>query len=366
MFDYKKVEELYPGAGVLMIEPQLIHKGTDSQLKACDDGTWFAEIKKDGALYMYVKGLGGENYLFGRTISKKTGLLTEKSANIPHIISVLSQLPNGTILLGEIYYPGKTSKDVTSIMGCLPTKAIERQKCGVKEEGNIIIVFIYFTIGTDRTNLSLKLLKQEDELHQIKQEQPNYIGKSNLENRLNYPQDEQRLKNLEETSIGFKNTQDELHQQLEQLIQQSMQLINETYFLQEDNAKLKERIKIISTDNNLRKNDLIKLRNENRILKEENVKLNNDNSILEQKLKNKQENNVKDLEENNRKTQTIENNDPDDGPIARTTKFEKSEVQTFVSRPTIRPAGQSYQENNEFNNSMNDKGQFKNFSVKHS
>ena len=117
-------------------------------------------------------------------------------------------------------------------------KAIERQKCGVKEEGNIIIVFIYFTIGTDRTNLSLKLLKQEDELHQIKQEQPNYIGKSNLENRLNYPQDEQRLKNLEETSIGFKNTQDELHQQLEQLIQQSMQLINETYFLQEDNAKL--------------------------------------------------------------------------------------------------------------------------------
>ena len=245
-------------------------------------------------------------------------------------------------------------------------KAIERQKCGVKEEGNIIIVFIYFTIGTDRTNLSLKLLKQEDELHQIKQEQPNYIGKSNLENRLNYPQDEIRLKNLEETSIGIKNTQDELHQQLEQLIQQSMQLINETYFLQEDNAKLKERIKIISTDNNLRKNDLIKLRNENRILKEENVKLNNDNSILEQKLKNKQENNVKDLEENNRKTQTIENNDPDDGPIARTTKFEKSEVQTFVSRPTIRPAGQSYQENNEFNNSMNDKGQFKNFSVKHS
>ena len=245
-------------------------------------------------------------------------------------------------------------------------KAIERQKCGVKEEGNIIIVLIYFTIGTDRSNLSLKLLKQEDELYQIKQEQPNYIGKSNLENRLNYPQDEIRLKNLEETSIGIKNTQDELHQQLEQLIQQSMQLINETYFLQEDNAKLKERIKIISTDNNLRKNDLIKLRNENRILKEENVKLNNDNSILEQKLKNKQENNVKDLEENNRKTQTIENNDPDDGPIARTTKFEKSEVQTFVSRPTIRPAGQSYQENNEFNNSINDKGQFKNFSVKHS
>ena len=149
MFDFKKVEELYPGAGGLMIEPQLIHKGTDSQLKTCDDGTWFAEIKKDGALYMYVKGLGGENYLFGRTISKKTGLLTEKSANIPHIISVLSQLPNGTILLGEIYYPGKTSKDVTSIMGCLPAKAIERQNGSYGP----IHYYIYDCLGFNGTSL---------------------------------------------------------------------------------------------------------------------------------------------------------------------------------------------------------------------
>lgn len=149
MFDFKEVEKLYPGAGGLMIEPQLIHKGTDLQLKNCDDGTWFAEIKKDGALYMYVKGLGGENYLFGRTKSKKTGLLTEKSANVPHIISVLSQLPNGTILLGEIYYPGKTSKDVTSIMGCLPQKAIERQ------EGlyGLIHYYIYDCLGFNGTSL---------------------------------------------------------------------------------------------------------------------------------------------------------------------------------------------------------------------
>ena len=127
MFDYNKVEELYPGAGGLMLEPQLIHKGTDSQLKACDDGTWFAQLKKDGALYMYVKGEHGENYLFGRTVSKKTGLLTEKSANVPHIIEAFHDIPNETIILGEIYYPGKTSKDCTSIMGCLADKAIERQ-----------------------------------------------------------------------------------------------------------------------------------------------------------------------------------------------------------------------------------------------
>lgn len=150
MFDIKEVEKLYPGAGGLMIPPQLIHKGTDSQLKACDDETWFAQLKKDGALYMYVKGLGGENYLFGRTVSKKTGLLTEKSANVPHIIEAFHDIPNGTIILGEIYYPGKTSKDVTSIMGCLPPKAYDRQ---FKEGYGPIHYYIYDCLGYNGTSL---------------------------------------------------------------------------------------------------------------------------------------------------------------------------------------------------------------------
>ena len=149
MFDIKEVEKLYPGAGGLMIEPQLIHKGTNSQLKACDDGTWFAQLKKDGALYMYVKGLGGENYLFGRTVSKKTGLLTEKSANVPHIIEAFHDIPNGTIILGEVYYPGKTSKDVTSIMGCLPEKAIDRQSGSYGP----IHYYIYDCLGYNGTSL---------------------------------------------------------------------------------------------------------------------------------------------------------------------------------------------------------------------
>lgn len=149
MFEIKEVEKLYPGAGGLMLEPQLIHKGTDSQLKNCEDGTWFAQLKKDGALYMYVKGFGGENYLFGRTVSKKTGLLTEKSANVPHIIEAFHDIPNGTIILGEIYYPGKTSKDVTSIMGCLPAKAIERQN---KDYGPIHY-YIYDCLGYNGTSL---------------------------------------------------------------------------------------------------------------------------------------------------------------------------------------------------------------------
>ena len=149
MFDKIKVEEFYPGAGGLMLEPQLIHKATDDQLKKCDDGTWFGQLKKDGALYMYVKGTNGENYLFGRTVSKKTGLLTEKAANVPHIIEAFDNIPNGTIILGEIYYPGKTSKDVVSIMGCLPQKAIERQNGSYGP----IHYYIYDCLGYNGTSL---------------------------------------------------------------------------------------------------------------------------------------------------------------------------------------------------------------------
>ena len=51
----------------------------------------------------------------------------EKSENVPHIIQALDCLPPHTILVGEIYYPGGSSKNCTEIMGCLPAKAIERQ-----------------------------------------------------------------------------------------------------------------------------------------------------------------------------------------------------------------------------------------------
>lgn len=126
-FDKNKIAELYPGAENMMIEPMLIHNSTDEKLKQiCNSGEYFGELKKDGFLYMYTKSAKGD-YLFGRTISKKTGLLTEKIANVPHISEAFSALPSNTIILGEIYYPGKSSKDVVSIMGCLPEKAVQRQ-----------------------------------------------------------------------------------------------------------------------------------------------------------------------------------------------------------------------------------------------
>lgn len=134
MLDNNILKELYPGSENITYKPMLIHSATDEQLKsACSSGDFFGQLKKDGALYQYVKGLNGKSYLFGRTVSKKTGVLTEKGANVPHIMSSLDCLPNGTVLIGEIYYPGGTSKDVTPIMGCLADKAIKRQEGSYKK-----------------------------------------------------------------------------------------------------------------------------------------------------------------------------------------------------------------------------------------
>lgn len=118
-------------SNILCIEPMKINKipeGKENLLPSiCASGEYFAQIKKDGYWYQFEKQ-EGMVYLWSRTISKVTGTLAEKGANVPHIMEILAQLPTGTVIIGEIYYPGKESKDVTPIMGALPEKAIERQK----------------------------------------------------------------------------------------------------------------------------------------------------------------------------------------------------------------------------------------------
>ena len=122
------MNNLYPEA--LIIEPMKINKIPDGKEhmfpSLCESGEYFAQLKKDGYWYMFEK-TENHSYLFSRNKSVDTGVLTEKGANVPHIMEVLNHLPAGTILIGEIYYPGKRSKDVTPIMGSLPEKALERQ-----------------------------------------------------------------------------------------------------------------------------------------------------------------------------------------------------------------------------------------------
>lgn len=120
--------ELYPGS--LQIPAMLYSKAPDGEklLRELGSKKYIGQEKIDGAFYQLEKTDDGHIYLFSRAISKKTGELSEKIANVPHIKEWAEQLPNGTTLIGEIYVPGRKSNDTTKIMGALPEKAIERQK----------------------------------------------------------------------------------------------------------------------------------------------------------------------------------------------------------------------------------------------
>lgn len=89
--------------------------------KLLDDDNYVAEIKYDGARYLCWDGR-----FFSRVASVSDGMPTERTANVPHLHRALSGL-EGMIIDGEVYYPGKKSNHVASVMGCSPEKAIDRQ-----------------------------------------------------------------------------------------------------------------------------------------------------------------------------------------------------------------------------------------------
>ena len=110
-FDAKVIKQYYPGVENMLVRPMLIWKlppnKQDKLSEVCESGEYFMQEKIDGLLYIYYKGIEGQNYLFARTVSKKTGVLVEKGQNVPHILSALDgAFPNGTAILGEIYYDG--------------------------------------------------------------------------------------------------------------------------------------------------------------------------------------------------------------------------------------------------------------------
>ena len=105
-------------------------KGKEEKIKeAMSNGKYFAQRKWDGASYIFSLDEYGDIGLHSRSVSKKTGTFSEKSQNVPHITEYLAEhLPCKTMLIGEIAYPDGTSKDTTTIMGCLPAKAQARNK----------------------------------------------------------------------------------------------------------------------------------------------------------------------------------------------------------------------------------------------
>ena len=95
-------------------------------------GDYYGSLKRDGHYARFIKDEDGNMMLQGRTKSV-SGDFLNKIDWVPQCKSFFDSLPNGTCLLGELYFPNqKGSRKVTTILGCLLDKALQRQESGEK------------------------------------------------------------------------------------------------------------------------------------------------------------------------------------------------------------------------------------------
>ena len=88
--------------------------------------------KVDGAYYRFIKDMEGNMKLQGRNRGV-SGDFLNKIGHVPQLNKLFELLPNGTCLLGELFFAGNEgSSKVTTVMGCLEAKAIQRQEAGEK------------------------------------------------------------------------------------------------------------------------------------------------------------------------------------------------------------------------------------------
>lgn len=95
-------------------------------------GDWYGAEKKDGYFAKLIKDEDGNIILHSRSRGVN-GQFADKHEWVPHLNAFFETIPNGSCFLGELYFPkAPGSRNVTTIMGCLKEKAIERQNKGEK------------------------------------------------------------------------------------------------------------------------------------------------------------------------------------------------------------------------------------------
>lgn len=117
-------------------------------------GDYIGSRKVDGHWYMIIKDEDGNLIFRGRTESVNGGY-HNKINHVPHLREEFEKLPNGSVFLGELYFASKEgSRNVTTIMGCLEKKAVERQ-----EKGEKLSFYVFDCLAYDGDNLMGQGLK---------------------------------------------------------------------------------------------------------------------------------------------------------------------------------------------------------------
>src|SRR5574344_172199 len=92
---------------------------------------YIATVKNDGEWACFIYNADKTLVVRSRSISKVTNKYGDFTAKVPHLVEEFKKIfKPGTVVLGELCFddPTKTSKDVGTILRCLPDKAVERQK----------------------------------------------------------------------------------------------------------------------------------------------------------------------------------------------------------------------------------------------
>lgn len=120
--------EDYLDSGVFPIEPMTAKEflNEDELLKMLHSKDYVAEKKLDGVRgILFCNNRWGR--LFSRRVSKKTDYYSENSNNLPHLRDFEYPNEGMTVLDGELFIPGQTFKEVSSVMNCNWEEAIARQ-----------------------------------------------------------------------------------------------------------------------------------------------------------------------------------------------------------------------------------------------
>lgn len=115
------------------------------------DDLYVASEKHDGDWGMFIHYSKGNNLIRSRSISKVTGVYGDYTAKLPHLCEEMDNWPDNTVVLAEICWDeyGTNANTVGTILRCLPSKAVERQKD--KKLSGLIFDLLMFA-GEDLTS----------------------------------------------------------------------------------------------------------------------------------------------------------------------------------------------------------------------
>lgn len=114
----------------------------------CYSDRYIGSRKMDGIWGMLIRDSEGKFHIRSRKKNVEGGF-QDKAEWLPHICNETLNIPKGTVLIGEIYYPNNEgSRQITTIFNCLKEKSLKRQ-----EEIGKLFFYVFDVLAYD--NLSL-------------------------------------------------------------------------------------------------------------------------------------------------------------------------------------------------------------------